>query len=77
MTSGARLAPPISVGNETRLEIRRSTQNNDGWYVALDGNDVVGFFGPDARVRAEHHKDELAELLSASPIPPGPRDLDQ
>jgi hypothetical protein len=63
----------VIVDNETRLEIRRSTQNGDGWCVALDGTDVVGFFGPDARVRAEHHKVELASLLSAC-VPPYDRD---
>jgi hypothetical protein len=52
------------LGKPAVLEIRRSSYNEDGWCVALNGTDVVGFFGPDARRRAEHHKDELAVLLS-------------
>ena len=47
------------------LEVRRASEHNEGWCVALNGTDVVGFSGPDARNRAEHHKEELATLLNA------------
>jgi hypothetical protein len=53
-----------TLSKPTVLEIRRSSYNDDGWCVALNGTEVVGFFGPDARRRAEHHKDELAVLLN-------------
>jgi hypothetical protein len=55
--------------NEKLIELRRSTHNGDGWCVVLNGTDVVGFFGPNARLRAERQRDELARLMSA-PVPP-------
>lgn len=33
------------------------------WCVTVDGRQVVGFAGPDARERAERHRDELESLL--------------
>jgi hypothetical protein len=38
---------------------------DDEWSVVLNGEYVVGFFGPDAREQAERHKAELAELIEA------------
>ncbi len=55
------------------LEVQRTTEN-DGWCVSLNGTYVVGFFGPDARARAELHKDELATLLTAQRAPEKPPD---
>jgi hypothetical protein len=43
----------------------RVISSSDRWTVALDGRNVVGFYGPDARLLAERHRDELAELLDA------------
>jgi hypothetical protein len=46
-------------------DVRVILSGDDQWTVALDGRNVVGFFGPRARFLAERHRDELAELLGA------------
>jgi hypothetical protein len=47
------------------LQVVRSSDDADLWRVALDGKDLVGFYGPKAQLLAERHRDELAELLGA------------
>jgi hypothetical protein len=47
------------------LHVVHSSEDADLWRVALDGKNVVGFYGPKARLLAERHRDELAELLGA------------
>jgi hypothetical protein len=47
------------------VQVFRSPEDADLWRVALDGKDLVGFYGPKAQLLAERHRDELAELLGA------------
>jgi len=47
------------------VQVFRSSEDADLWRVALDGKDLVGFYGPKAQLLAERHRDELAELLGA------------
>jgi hypothetical protein len=47
------------------VQVFRSSEDADLWRVALDGKDLVGFYGPKAQSLAERHRDELAELLGA------------
>jgi hypothetical protein len=45
------------------VQVVRSPEDADLWRVALDGQNLVGFYGPEARSLAHRHRDELAELL--------------
>jgi hypothetical protein len=51
-------------------DIRVIVSFDDQWTVALDGRNVVGFFGPRARFLAERHRDELEELLGKGATTP-------
>lgn len=59
------IAKATDVAKDMTLEVRRSPHNDEGWGVWLNGTNVVGFLGPDARARAEHQRDELATLMNA------------
>jgi hypothetical protein len=45
------------------VQVVRSPEDADLWRVALDGRNLVGFYGPAARFLAHRHRDELVELL--------------
>jgi hypothetical protein len=47
------------------VQVFRSSEDAGLWRVALDGKDLVGFYGPKAQLLAERHRDELADLLGA------------
>jgi hypothetical protein len=54
------------------VQVVRSADDADLWRVALDGQNLVGFYGPEARFLAHRHRDELAELLgTGEPGDPG------
>src|SRR5262245_14327466 len=42
-------------------------EHNQGWYVRLDGVNVVSYFGPRAQEWAFREREELAQLLEAQP----------
>jgi hypothetical protein len=46
-------------------DIRVVSSPDGGWMVALDEQSLAGFYGPDARMLAESHRDVLVEILSA------------
>lgn len=46
-------------------DIRVVSSPDGGWMVALDEQSLAGFYGPDARMLAESHRDVLVEILSS------------
>lgn len=50
-------------------DIRVVSSPDGGWMVALDEQSLAGFYGPDARMLAESHRDVLVEILSATTSP--------
>lgn len=34
------------------------------WRVAVNGKYLAGFYGPNARAQAEHHREELVAILA-------------
>jgi hypothetical protein len=46
-------------------DIRVVSCPDGGWMVALDEQSLAGFYGPDARMLAESHREVLVEILSA------------
>jgi hypothetical protein len=47
------------------VQVVRCAADADQWRVAVNGQYIVGFYGPDARARAETHREELIEMLAA------------
>jgi hypothetical protein len=46
------------------VQVVRCADDADLWRVAVNGQYIVGFYGPDARARAETHREELIEMLA-------------
>jgi hypothetical protein len=46
-------------------DIRVVSSPDGGWMVALDEQSLAAFYGPDARILAESHRDVLVEILSS------------
>jgi hypothetical protein len=47
-------------------DVRVVSSPDGGWMVALDEQALAGFYGPDARMLAENHRDVLVEILSSA-----------
>jgi hypothetical protein len=46
------------------VQVVRCADDADLWRVAVNGQYLVGFYGPDARGQAEQHREELIEMLA-------------
>ena len=46
-------------------DVRVVSSPDGGWMVALDEQSLAAFYGPDARLLAESHRDVLVEILSS------------
>ena len=50
-------------------DVRVVSSPDGGWMVALDEQSLAAFYGPDARMLAESHRDVLVEILSSGASP--------
>jgi hypothetical protein len=64
--SATRLDVPKEDPMVANVQVVHSADDAEMWRVAVNGQNLVGFYGRGARAQAERHREELMEILTGA-----------